>query len=91
MKPDYGMELVLIGTDKNVPLFFFGVPFLRVDFLAPNSYSTMLEQQMDGIDYALSFDFNDDIFAFIVSKIPSNLHNNFSKCLIGKSFPFSVN
>ena len=46
---------------------------------------------MVGIDYALSFDFNDDIFAFIVSKIPSNMHDKFSKILIGKSFPFSVN
>lgn len=90
MKPDYGLELLRSGIDGNVSLNFYDVPFLSVDFLAPSSYSVMLEHKHAGKDYAVSFDFNDDVFALLISKIPIDLREQFGQSINGMSFPFSA-
>lgn len=90
MKPDFGLEQLRNGVGKDVALHFYGVPFRTIDFLAPNSYSIMLDHQHSGQDYAVSFDFGDDVFAFLISRVAAELREDFGKSIIGKSFPFSA-
>lgn len=90
MAPDYGLELLRSNIGHDVALTFYGVPFRTIDFIAPNSYSTMLEHQHLGKEFAVSFDFDGDVFAFLIAKVPAELRESFGKSVIGKSFPFSA-
>jgi hypothetical protein len=90
MKPDFGLDLQSRGIGRDVALKFYGVPFRTIDFLAPSSYSTMLEHEHAGTVFAVSFDFGDDVFAVLISKIAPELRNAFGNSIIGKSFPFSA-
>ncbi len=90
MKPDLGLELLQSGIGNDVAHFFYSVRFRTIDFLAPNSYSIMLNHVHSGNEYAVSFDFDDDILAFLVAMVPADLREAFGKSIIGKSFPFSA-
>ena len=91
MKPDLGLQLLRDGIGDGVSLNFYGVSFCTIDFLAPHSYSTMLEHEHAGKTYAVSFDYDDDTFTFLVAQLPSLLQDDFGKNIIGNSFPVSVN
>lgn len=91
IKPDLGLRLIDEGIRDDVLQVYYDVPFDRIDFLAPETYSTMLEIEREGTVFAVSFDFDDDIFAQLLARIPSNKRQDFGKSLDGNRFPFSVN
>lgn len=88
MKPDFGLRHLQDGYDKNVILHFYDVPFKDIGFTAPNSYTTTLNITFGDTVYAVSLDFSDDIFAFLLSCLEPSDRELLGSSLIGKTFPF---
>jgi hypothetical protein len=90
MKPDLGLHYVEQGVSKNVAIMFYDMPFDDVDFVAPNAYLAMFDIPVEGVIYAASLDFSDDIFAHLIARIPADVRKHFGASLTGKRFPFRV-
>jgi hypothetical protein len=57
MKPDYGLML-LRGGWGHVRQHFYGVPVTDLSVCAPGLFTFCLNRMHDGVEYAMSFDFN---------------------------------
>ena len=88
MKPDLGLRYLRGGYRPDLRIFFYGLPFRDIGFLAPHSYSVMFEYPLGDDIYALSFDFSDDLLACLLSKLPPSSSEQFGSALIGRGFPF---
>ena len=89
-KPDLGLRLRNEGISSDVALFYYDVPFGTIDFLGPGQYSMMLETEHTDEVVAASFDFDDDILACLVARLPDDQREAFGKSIVGSQFPFST-
>ena len=88
MLPDLGLAYLNEGFSRDASHHFYDVPFEEIDFVAPHSYSVMLNKAHKGEVHALSLDFSDDILAELLAHLPAGARKTFGKSIIGKPFPF---
>lgn len=67
MKPDYGLMLSRSGLGA-VQQYFYGVPVTHLSASAPGLFTFLVNRMHDGIEYALSFDFNSAQVADLLRK-----------------------
>jgi hypothetical protein len=90
MKPDLGLRHHCEGYDNETTIFFYGVNFVDISFVAPDLYSVMFEFPYDGEVYAMSFDFSESIFSQLLSKLPISHRHRFITSINGKRLPFTA-
>ena len=88
MKPDFGFYHLQNGYRKDLEISFYNVSFVDIGFVAPHAYSVMFDYPFNDTVYALTFDFFDDIFAHLLSKLSSAARDHFGQSIIGRNFPF---
>lgn len=57
MNPDYGLMVSRRGLGA-VQQYFYGVPVTHLSASAPGLFTFLVNRMHDGVEYALSFDFN---------------------------------
>ena len=60
--PDYGLRLMQIGLSREVEITFYDVPLTHFEVIAPGRYCTTANTVVEGTEYALTFDFDENIF-----------------------------
>lgn len=90
MKPDLGLLRLHQGCDKETVIFFYGIHFVDISFVAPDLCSVLFEYPLDEEIYAMSFDFSDDILGELLSNLPMLLQQEFISSINGKRLPFTA-
>jgi hypothetical protein len=67
MKPDYGLMLSRSGLGA-VRQHFYGVPVSHLSASAPGLFTFLVNRMHDGIEYAVSFDFDPCCVADLLRK-----------------------
>ena len=67
MKPDYGLMLSRSGLGA-VHQYFYGLPVTHLSARAPGLFTFLVNRMHDGVEYALSFDFDSFRIADLLRK-----------------------
>ena len=60
-RPDYGLALLRSGVHRDFQSFFYTLHLDHITGVAPNEFTTLLTVSLDGVEHALSLDFNRDM------------------------------
>jgi hypothetical protein len=72
MKPDYGLMLSRSGF-RGVRQYFYGVPVTHLSVSAPGLFTFLVNRMHDGVEYALSLDFDAHCVADLLSKAEGHM------------------
>lgn len=70
LKADYGVHLVEQGYDKAVAQVFYSVPITHISIVNSSLFTTLINRMVDGVEYAVSFDFDMDMIGNFVGLAP---------------------
>lgn len=81
MKPDYGFNLWQSGLRKEISHNFYDIPIDHLSRVTENTVSTMANIVKDGVEYAVSFDMENDVAAQLLSPLPRDFKEPLSAWL----------
>ena len=70
MQPDYGAFLYSQGHSSSVDIFLYDVPIDHISLTDVPSLTTMMSQHVDGVEYTVSFDFDENTDAELLAHAP---------------------
>lgn len=70
LKSDYGLYLVEQGYNRAVAQFFYSVPITHISIVNNRLFSTLINREEKGVEYAVSFDFDMDLIGNFVALAP---------------------
>lgn len=70
LRPDYGSHLVRRGVNKGTLHFFYSVPIAHISLVGSGLFTTLLNLERDGVEYAVSFDFDMNLMATVIALAP---------------------
>jgi hypothetical protein len=88
LRPDLGLHRLQHGFSRATEQIFYDVEVVDFDFVSPNLYSIMFEHSEDGVAYALSFDFDNQLMSQILGKLPPTECATFLNSIEGRRYPF---
>ena len=73
--PDYGLLLLGQGCTREARHFFYDFPVDRIVVVGPDQFTTMKNKVINGVEYAISLDFDFRILTDILSLCPPSVVN----------------
>ena len=73
--PDYGLFLLGQGYTREVRHCFYDFPLDHITVLGQGQFTTMKNKVFDGVEYAISLDFDSQILADILRLCPPSVAN----------------
>ena len=91
MAPDYGLMMLRSGLG-GVQQSFYDIPLSHITLSAPWLYTSLINKLHEGVEYALSFDFDaakaEDLLAKLPPSVRSSLVSRFSRAKPGLTIEF---
>jgi hypothetical protein len=73
LNPDYGLYLLRQGYSRNVRHRFYDFPLNHITVVGPGQFTTVKNQELMGVEYATSLDFDLRILAEILRLCPPSI------------------
>jgi hypothetical protein len=71
IRPDFGTFLIKQGSHKNILRVFYSVPITHISLVNNSLFTTLVNLEVEGIEYAVSFDFPMTFIGTVTGKAPT--------------------